>query len=187
MTDTSTAGSEAATASPSTDTAGPTLHRRIGRLAAVLGADHFPGGDRAALKRMAPGTPPPLSFYRLWLRHLGDDVPAPDQTPPWAVIVAGLAGAPPQAHRPGRGFGRALAESGWHEARLERLLAAGDDGQQVKLTADALRFLAAHGESFDWTQVARLLLARADDARDAIQRQIATDFFRHQPRRDTKE
>jgi CRISPR system Cascade subunit CasB len=162
------------------------LHQFIGRLAAVLGAEHFPGADRAALKRMAPGNSPPLAFYRLWFRHLGDELPVVDQTPAWAVIVSGLAASSSQSHRPGRGLGQALAESGWHEARLERLLAA-DDGQQVKLAADALRFLAARGESFDWTQVARLLLTRSDEARDAIHRRIATDFYRHQPRPDTKE
>lgn len=163
------------------------LPQHIGRLAAVLGAAHFPGGDRAALKRMAPGVSPPLAFYRLWLRHLDETVPVPDQTPAWAVIVAGLSSSPPQAHRPGRGFGQALAECGWHEARLERLLAADDDGQLAKLVADALRFLASRGDSFDWTHVARLLLARTGDARDAIHRRIATDFYRHQPRTDTKE
>lgn len=187
MTDAPAAATEAAPASPHPDAADPPLHQRIRRLATILGADHFPAGDRAALRRMPLGTAPPLAFYRLWLRHLGDDVPAPDQTQAWAVITAGLAGASPQAHRPGRGFGQALAEGGWHEARLERLLAAADDGQQVKLTADALRFLAAHGEAFDWTQVARLLLARNDDAREAIHRQIATDFYRHQRHPDTKE
>ena len=180
----------AADAAPSPDPAeapARSLHQQVGRLAAVLGADHFPGGDRAALKRMTPGASPPLAFYRMWLRYLDDNVPAPDQTPAWVVIVAGLASSPPQVHRPGRGFGQALAESGWHEARLERLLAADDDGQQPKLVADALRFLAARGESFDWTHVTRLLLARADDPREAIQRRIATDFYRHQPRTDTTE
>ncbi|MGE0373340.1 MAG: type I-E CRISPR-associated protein Cse2/CasB [Gammaproteobacteria bacterium] len=180
------ADTKAAPAPPCSEAADPPLHQRIGQLAAVLGTDHFPAGDRAALKRMAPSSAPPLAFYRLWLRHLGDDVPVPDQTPAWTVIVAGLAGAPPRAHQPGRGLGQALAESGWHEARLERLLAAAD-AQQAKLAADALRFLAARGERFDWTLLARLLLSRAGDARDAIHRQIATDFYRHQLRPDTKE
>lgn len=165
----------------------PSLYQRIGRLAAVLAAEHFPNSDRAALKRMTPGATPPLAFYRLWLRHLADELPSLEQTPAWMVIAAGLAAAPPQAHRPGRGFGQALAESGWHEARLERLLAADADGQQTKLAADALRFLAACGEAFDWSELGRLLLARSDDASDAIHRRIATDYYRHQPRPDTKE
>jgi CRISPR system Cascade subunit CasB len=187
MTETLAAPTPPATATATDAAAEASLHQRIGRLAAVLSAEHFPGGDRAALKRMAPGAAPPLAFYRLWLRHLGDEPPTPEQTPAWVVIVAGLAAAPPPGHRPGRGLGQALADSGWHEARLERLLAAGADGQQARLAADALRFLAARGEAFDWTQLARLLLARSDDARDAIHRRIATDYYRHQPRPDTKE
>lgn len=166
---------------------GAPLHQRIGRLAAVLASSHVAGSDRAALQRMVPGTAPPLAYYRLWLRHLADEVPDTAQTGAWMLLAAGLAASHAQANRPGRGFGQALAESGWHEARLERLLAADVDGQQLKLAADGLRFLAARGETFDWVDLARLLLARTDRARDAIHRRIATDFYRKRPRTGTKE
>lgn len=155
----------------------------ISRLAAQVAMPHYPSADRAALKRHTPGQPPPLAFYRLWLRHLGVDLPAEGQTGTWALLASGLALMGGGAHRQGRGLGRALAESDYSEARLERLLAA-DDGTRERLFASLVRFLAAKGESFDWLDAGRLLLTRAPDARETLHRRIAADFYRHLPRQD---
>lgn len=172
---------------PAAEAVGESLDQRVGRLVAAMGNAGFSAADRAALKRMTVGVAPPLAFYRLWLRTLDDDIPHAALTPAWMVIVSGLAIASSVAHRPDRGFGQALAESGWNEARLERLLSAGDESSTLKLASDALRYLAAKGEGFDWGQVARLLLARTDASQDAIHRRIATDYYRYQPRPDAKE
>lgn len=154
----------------------------VGRLAGLLASPHYPSGDRAALKRHAPGQPVPLAFYRLWLRHLGTDLPGPAQTGAWALLAWGLALSGAGAHRPDRSFGRALAEARCSEMRLERLLAAGDDLSRERLLAALVRLLATKGEAFDWTQVARLLLTRDVERREAVHRRIATDFYRHQTR-----
>lgn len=159
------------------------LAAHIGRLAGLLGSAHYPGADRAALKRHAPGQPPPLAFYRLWLRHLGTELPPDGQTAAWALLVWGLALAGAGAHRPGRGLGRMLAESGYAETRLERLLAADDDARE-RLFASLVRFLAAKGEGFDWLHAARLLLTRDADARESLHRRIAADYYRHLPRQE---
>lgn len=163
--------------------AGSDLPALIGRLAAQLAMAKYPGADRAALKRHAPGQSPPLAFYRLWLRHLGAELPGEGQTSSWAVLVSGMALMGTGAHRRGRGLGRALAESGFSEARLERLLAADGDTRE-RLFASLARFLAAKDEGFDWTDAGRLLLARDPDAREGIHRRIAADFYRHLPRQD---
>ena len=155
----------------------------IGRLAAQLATSHYPNADRASLKRYAVGQPPPLAFYRLWLRHLGTELPVERQTSAWTLLAWGLALMGAGAHRPGRGLGRALAETGYAEARLERLLTADDDTRQ-RLFASLVRFLAAKGESFDWLDAGRLLLTRNFDAHEALNRRIATDYYRHLPRQD---
>lgn len=169
------------------DPSGATLRDRIGRAAATIGATHFPASERASLRRMGPGSPPPLAFYRFWFRHFDDGAPDESQTSAWMVLLSGLAAAPPNAHLPSRGLGVALSDSGWNESRLERLLAAEGVDIREKLVSDALRFLASRGQRFDWSDVARLLLARSDAALDSIHRRIATDYYRHLSRAETKE
>jgi CRISPR system Cascade subunit CasB len=175
------------TSDPSRDVELPTLSTRVGRIAALLTGDRYPSGDRAVLKRMAPGTTPPLAFYRLWLRYLDDDLPSGGQTAAWALVVWGLASAAPGAHRPDRGLGRALAESGFSESRLERLFAADQDDTLLPLAADAVRFLAAKREVFNWVHLAGLLLTRAEVQREVVHRRIATDYYRYLPRPENKE
>lgn len=157
------------------------LGRLVARLAAVVGGERFPNADRAALKRWSPGQPPPLSFYRLWLRSVDDELPAPAQTQAWMLVTWGLALG--VAHQRGRPLGRVLAESRYAEARLERLLAAPPD-VLPELFASLMRFLAAKGEAVDWLDAARLLLTQDADKREAVHRRIAADYFRHLPRTD---
>lgn len=170
-------------ASPSTAAESDGLAARVGALAQLVQRPDFPSADRVAFKRWAPGQPPPLGFYRLFLRTTPDELPAPAQTEAWMLLAWGLCNG--IAHRPERALGQALAECGYAEARLERLLAA-DLDLLPELTAAALRFLAAKGEGCDFVQLARLLLAREAEAREAIHRRIASAYFHHLPR-DTQE
>lgn len=153
-----------------------TLTGAIAYAAGVISSDHFPTGERASLRRMAPGQDPPLGFYRFALDHL----PAgwEQQEPDWMALVAGMALMSPNAHRRERGFGRAMADAGFSEARLERLLAADGDTQRVLLLR-AARFLAAKATPFDWTQAALLLLTRDEQKRRDLYRRIAGDYYRH--------
>jgi hypothetical protein len=50
------------------ETRSPAAH--VPALAAVLKAEHFPTGERAALKRMALDGSAPLAFHRFMLRHV---------------------------------------------------------------------------------------------------------------------
>jgi len=156
------------------------LGARVARLVHLLASEHFPGADRAALKRYAPGQAPPLAFYRTWLRHLGEELPAEAETRAWALMAWGLAFMGTQAHRRNRPLGTALAESGYSEARLERLLAA-DSEARLDLFASLVRFLASKGEGFDWLDAARLLLTRDPDRRESTHRRIATNYYRRLP------
>lgn len=154
------------------------LAARVLRAAALLGTDGFPTGERAALKRLAPNQPVGLAFHRFCIRYLEAEAELPKwQIADWAVLLAGLAQAGPGAHRAQQGFGTALAEAGYSEARLERLLAVSDADTRRALLARALKFLAAHGAAFDWLDLARWLFA-GEEWRDDRARRIARDFYR---------
>lgn len=166
---------------PLDDTApqdGSALAALINKLAGILGATHYPNADRAALKRWAPGQPIPLAFYRLWLRHVGDEPPPESQTEAWMTLVWGLALCGQGCHEPKRPLGQALAESDFAEGRLERLLSAPDDIRS-ELFMSTVRFLAAKGERFDWTEAARFLLTRDADKRETVHRRLAQAYYRH--------
>lgn len=157
-------------------TGGASLKHLIATLASVIGASHYPNGDRAALKRWAPGRPAPLAFYRLWLRHVGDDLPNEAHIEPWMTLAWGLATMGKGAHQPSRPLGQALAAADFAEGRLERLLAAPDE-LRIELFMSAVRFLAAKGEGFDWTEAAVFLLTVDADKREAIHRRIAQGYY----------
>jgi CRISPR system Cascade subunit CasB len=152
----------------------------VARLAGAIGSPHYPTGDRAALRRWAPGQPVPLAFYRLWLRHLGTEPPPERQTEAWMAIAWGMAICGEGCHDPKRPFGQALAESGYSEGRLERLLSAPAD-VRLDLFMSAVRFLAAKSERFDWRDAAQFLLTHDADKREALHRRIAAAYFRHLP------
>ena len=156
------------------------LASSIARLAGVIGSSHYPTRDRAGLRRWAPDQPVPLAFYRLWLRHLGTDLPPEKQTLAWMTLVWGIATCGEGCHDPKRPLGQALAESRFSEGRLERLLSAPDD-VRIDLFMSAARFLAAKDERFNWRDVAELLLTENADKRDSIHRRIASAYFRHLP------
>lgn len=159
------------------------LSSTLARLAAVISAPHYPAGDRVALRRWAPGQPVPLAFYRLWLRHVGAELPAEHQTEAWMLIAWALATLGVEAHVPKRPWGQALAEAGFAEGRLERLLSAPAD-VRADLFMQAVRFLAAKGERFDLMQAAQYLLTEDEARREGLHRRIAQAFYRHLPATD---
>jgi CRISPR system Cascade subunit CasB len=150
------------------------LPSAIGRIAAVIGNDEFPTGDRAALRRLDPDTEAPLAFYRFAFRHLPENWAAHKRA--WMTICAGIAIMQPHAHQPNAPAGRALAEAGYSEARLERLLGASGTVLDT-LVLRAARLLAAKGSAANWTDFARLLLTSAPDKREAIRMQFARHFY----------
>jgi len=152
------------------------LPSRIGQIAATLGGDHFPTGERAALKRFAPGQSVPLAYWRFWPRWLSADAPPEAQSQDWALILAGLAWMGRAGHQPKARLGATLAEHGYSEQRLERLLAAEDAATRRQLFARMVRFLAAKGAAIDWLEAARFLLA-GDALRETLAHRIARDYY----------
>lgn len=155
------------------------LWQTIAKIAGILSGENFPGGDRAALKRMAPDQAPPLAFYRFAFRELPDGWER--QLTAWQTLTAGIAlmCVSQRPHDASQPLGRLLAEHKYSEARLERLLAA--EGETLHtLLLRAARFLAAKKESVDWTDCARLVLITANEAQhEKIRREIAGDYYRN--------
>jgi CRISPR system Cascade subunit CasB len=160
--------------------AGPSLASDVAQLSGVIDSPHYSSGDRAALRRWAPGQPIPLAFYRLWLRHLDSDLPVEGQAEAWMTLAWGLATCGAGCHDLKRPLGRALAEAGFSEARLERLLSAPPD-LRVDLFMSAARFVAAKAERFDWRDAAQFLLTLDANKREGLNRRIAETYFRHLP------
>jgi CRISPR system Cascade subunit CasB len=167
-----------ATPQPAETAPGAGLPETVARIARLLAQAHYPNGDRAALKRWSPGQPLPLAYYRLWLQHLRAEPPSDAQAIPWMATVWGLALAGVDAHRPQRPLGRALAESGFAQARLERLLSA-PEALRLDLYGSAVRFLGAKGEGCNWTEWARYLLTHDPEARERLHRGIARSYYQH--------
>jgi len=162
------------------------LATQVARLAGVVGAAHYPSGDRAALRRWSPGQPLPLAFYRLWLRHMDTELPPPTKLEAWMTLVWTMATLGAEAHAPKRPLGQALAESKFAEGRLERLLSAPED-VRLDLLMSAIRFLAAKGEHFDLVDAALFLLIADNDRREDLYRRIAASYYRHINDSNTKE
>lgn len=152
------------------------LASSIGHIAATLDARHFPTGDHAALRRLHPGLPPSLAFYRFAFKHLPEYWES--QRNAWMTLVTGIALMCPKPHRPDRPAGLALAEAGYSEKRLERLLAAEGDTLHTLLLR-AVRFLAAKNAACNWVDFARLLLTKDADKLENARLRIAKDYYRH--------
>jgi len=162
---------------------GPTRGQGLGavlaRVASEVGRDTFSTGTRAALRRMRPEHPPPLVFYRLASDFLPGNWEA--TLPEWVTLIAGVALMSPGAHERSAAMGAVLAQEGYAEARLERLLSA--QGATLRtLALRCTRFLASRGSPFNWMDMARLLLARDAGRREEINRKIAKDFYLHKGR-----
>jgi CRISPR system Cascade subunit CasB len=152
----------------------PGLAQTVGRIAKVITADDFPTGERAQLKRLDPDGPPSLAFYRFAFRHLPEGWESRQAA--WMTLIAGMTLMGRNPHRPDRPTGQALAESGYSEARLERLLAAEDETLRTLLLR-AVRFLTAKNESCNWTDFGFLLGLRGDPERARLT--IARSFYRN--------
>lgn len=152
------------------------LGKTIGHVAAILCADSFPTGERAALRRLDPNSPASLAFYRFAFRHLPENWECRQSD--WMALVAGIALMCPHTHRPDRPAGQSLAESGYAEARLERMLSAEGETLRVLLLR-AARFLAANKQACNWTDLAWLLLATDHERREQARLNIARAYYRN--------
>jgi CRISPR system Cascade subunit CasB len=148
----------------------------IARISGLIASEHFPNSDRAALKRMDPKKEPPLSFYRFAFRRLPQGWQT--QGKAWQAILNGMALMSPHIHRPDQPLGKVLANSGYSEPRLERLLGSEDETQRI-LMLRAVRFLAAKKQPVNWVDLARLLLTVETGMREELNMSIARHYYQN--------
>lgn len=153
----------------------PSAH--VPAMAGVLAGEYFPTGERAALKRMALDGAAPLAFHRFVLQHVDDAWQAERWQDEWRAVICSLALQRDGGFDPHRPWGLALAEAGFSEHRLERLLASRGETLR-KLTLRAARQLAAKGLTADWRQAADLVFCQNAQIRENINRRIARDYYR---------
>jgi CRISPR system Cascade subunit CasB len=144
----------------------------VARVARVIGAEDFPTGERARLKRWSPGNAPSLAFYRFAFRYLPEGWE--HKTEAWMTLLTAVALLCPDPHRPDLPLGRVLAETGYAEARLERLLAADGDTLHTLLLR-AARFLRAKSAGCNCRDFAYLLGLRGDP--QGARLRIARDYY----------
>jgi CRISPR system Cascade subunit CasB len=177
--------------------AAPSRQKIIASIAGQLGADHYPTGDRAALKRMAPDDPSPGAYaaaVRLLLNAGADaEVKNDARLERWVRLLHGMAlmsgpGHAPHGWRDEHAAGRVMFESGYSEDRLRRLLEARGKTFDELLSRMA-RFLAAKRAVIDWGDLAPLVLDgeesdRAEKARLNLMRQFLTQEARQSSNAD---
>ena len=160
---------------------------RAAAIAGYLAGEHFPRGDLAALRRMAPGAVLAPAFYRIAARF-GLFGP-PEREAAWALAVHGMAlmtrtaGSDRSAHSPGIPVGRALyrgATGGdraiYSENRLDRLLAARGAALE-SLIARLCRTLAREGVAFDWREMATFILTTGVASGEIARGRIAFSYY----------
>jgi len=144
----------------------PNRNQIIARISGQLGADRFPTGERAALKRMAPDEPSPgalAAAMRLLLeagagREICDDA----RLKRWVLLIHGMAltsgpGRAPHGWADGNAAGRVMFQAGYSEDRLRRLLEARRstfDGLMSRMA----RFMASKNAVINWGDLAPLVL-----------------------------
>lgn len=142
---------------------------------------HLDKGEVAGLRRLDPDAPFEPAFYEVLLGivepALGHDV-GRDAEKRWALLIHAMALMAPDPHLKGADAGAALAETGYAEARLERLLHARGETLAPQLVAMA-RFLRAKGKPIDWDRLAPLVLDPDGAAAESARRAVARAYWRH--------
>ena len=154
-------------------------------------------GELAGLRRMNPDEPDEAAFWRLMARE--DLLGAPAVEVKWGLVLHGIALMTPtergasgrSAHNGQMPVGWALflggemrRDSGFYsETRLNRLLTA--RGPMLRtLLARMFRMLASADVTFNWREMASLILADEYDeqAAERARRRIARDYYQAERR-----
>jgi CRISPR system Cascade subunit CasB len=148
------------------------------KITALLRAEHFGNGPRAALRRMDPTHLAEPALQRLLADHVPDTWLGAQGMADWGLIVHTLALGSPDNLLGAKSLGASLAQAQYSESRLARLLQA-SRAQLNDVLPRACRFLVAKGEALNPAGIAYFVLAVSNGTRaDAARTQIAKDFYR---------
>ena len=166
-------------------TADTDLASTVHRIGGIFG-ESLPRGELAELRRLDPSSPSSAAFWKLVVGELeplgvlrSGGARRVEQERRWAVILNVLAHLE-HLHRPGTGYGRSLAESGFSEHRFSRLLRARGDTLWHQARRSA-QFLSAKNQPADATGLAWLVLSEGRPDAQRARRQLARDYYRAHP------
>ncbi len=159
------------------------------RLADVIGGinhaihHRLSSGDIAELRRLDPDNPGIPAFWKIMVSSIGDEglalaggLDRDEAEKRWAVVLSAMAAMANQSVQ-GRKLGDALADGGYSELRLNRLLRA--TGHTLRgLTREMTRFLTAKGEFFDLLDLARLVFSDGKTWSESYRREIARAYYK---------
>lgn len=161
------------------------LARTVHRVGGIV-SESLPRGELAELRRLDPSSPSTAAFWKLVVGELeplgalrGGGPRREEQERRWAVILNVLAHLE-HLHRPGDGYGRSLAESGFSEHRFSRLLRARGDTLWHQARRSG-QFLSAKNQPTDATGLAWLVLSEGRSDVQRARRQLARDYYRAHP------
>jgi len=155
----------------------PDAGETANKIAALLRAERFGTGPRAALRRMDPAHLGEPALQRVLAEYLPDSLDD-RRMADWGLIIHTLALGSPDNLLGAKSFGASLAQAQYSESRLARLLQA-SRAQLNDLLPRACRFLVAKGESLNPSGIAHFVLAVSNANRaDSARTQIARDFYR---------
>ena len=165
-----------------------TIPSLVARIAHVF-EKRFSPGERAELRRMSPEDPGCHAFWHIVAQDLepsgllpGGEHARLESERRWAVVLSGMA-VMQGLLQTGRKPGHALAEAGFSEQRLVRLLRARRETLEDALHGVA-RFLASKGETVDWGPLAQLILHQDGEYGERVRRAIARDYYGSLPKND---
>lgn len=150
----------------------------LASIAGQLNGQRLASGDKAALRRMDTTSPGReiLALTRILHSARADEHAGAIPVDRWRVIVHCLALVEGK-HAPGIAAGRALADMGLSEARLNAMLAA-DHDVFVDMLATLARRVRSAGVALDWAPLAQIALfsGRHEEEADKARLRIARDF-----------
>ncbi len=152
----------------------------VSRIARAF-AGELSTGDLAELRRLPPGDPSAVAFWKVasaclrpagYLLASGESLARDERA--WGALLASFAHLPP--HHPGTPLGVALARAEMSELRFVRLLRAREEALLYAVRNTA-RFLAAKAIGTNWTDLARLVLSDSAVHAEEVRRNIARHYF----------
>lgn len=155
---------------------GTRLNRAVGHVASRMASGALSTGDLAELRRISLDAPVTPTLWRL-LYDLGEaEQSGPTAERRWATLFMGMAYCA-GLHDYDMPLGRALAEAGWSEVRLTRLLEEQHERRLATRIRRMAQYLANKKQKANWADVARLLFFQSGEYADTVRLGIARAYY----------
>lgn len=154
------------------------ISRIVGSIRAALTKGIIGPGEAADLRRLNPESPDCPAFWHAMTTWIAPEKRlSPEQETRWAIILSGMVRMTAYLNAEGMSPGRALAEAGFNEGRLTRLLRTIDIGSLAVQIRRISGFLSSKGIPVNWIDFAYFILTTDSDKREERNRRVARDYY----------